>query len=272
MAKFYPQWRNENSLRQYPFEDSATCTSLDGKLKLAESWLVDAAFFVRGATLPLRLGRVTVSGDSAHLAIVDNNGAEVGLAKAIKNDLKPIKVTNSIGQWCGTLVPGTNANYALFTAGNGTYQFNTGDAEFVVSCVLSLPTNSGLAMLTNDLGQQYIPSDLVLVGEGGVQLETMDATEYQVNGTTEAVKLIRIHAMGDPQYLHSLCTADETRRPTRFIKQLTFQYGTQSHTCAPDKGGNILILADTIKAGAAALQVLATSSGINVRLPGKSIG
>lgn len=271
MAKFYPQWRNENSQRQYPFEDSASCTSLDGRLVLQPRWLVDAAFFVREVELPLRLGSVTLSVDSATLTIVDNNGTLVGSATATKGDVKPIRVLDDLDQWCGTLVVGEDANYSLFTTADGTYQFGAGDSEFAVSCVLSLPSASGLSMLTNDLGQRYIPSDLILVGEGGVQLESQETTEFQPNGRTESVQLVRVHATGDPQFLQALCTADETRRPTRFIKQAVFQYGGQTHSCEPDQLGNILILADTSAAANAALQVLSTSTGLNIRLPGKGL-
>jgi len=245
-------------------------SSLDGLLVLPDYWLVDAAFFVSGAQLPLMLSEIVVFGDTATLTISDVNFVPVGTAVAVKGDYKPIKVVDSLGQWRGTLVVGKEANFPLFAAGDGTYKFGIGDAELVASTTLSLPADAGLTSLTNEFGQSMITTELVFVGETGVQLEVVGAQEYLTSGEIVDIQLLRIHAMGNSQYLHQLCTADESQRPTRFIRELVFQYGTTTHRCKPI-GGSAFILADTDDPDGTALQVSQSADGIQIHLPGKPI-
>lgn len=270
MAKYYPQWRNENSIRSYPFEETALRQSNEDAFIIPNNWLVDACFFVSSVSAPLYLSSINVFGFEAVIIISDSSGIEVGRATIDRSSRRPIKISNQLGDWVGTLVTGMEANHPIFSLGDGVYEFGESQTTFVASCIFSLPTDIGVSYLTNSYGQVYTSSELVFVGEQGIQLEVSPAQEYQTLNRIIDVDLMRIHAIGDPQFLQRNCD-ENTRRPRRFIREIVFQYGDQTHICFPDESGNILIVAESSSVEDTALQIRSQSDGVVFRLSGKSI-
>lgn len=270
MSQYYPPWRNENSLRRYPFEDTATLVSEDESLILPDDWLVDAAIFVRGAVLPMRISKIAVLNDLATIVISDAESTDFGEVTLLRGSGDNLKLVDSSGDWVGTLVCGDNLHYPIFEAGDGTFYFREGTTEFVSSVVLNLPANRGLLSFSNIYGKSGGQGDVYFVGESGVQLETVQTDEYRQDGTILPVTLIRIHVMGDPQHAHVNCT-ESTRRTSRPIRELVFQYGTQTHSCFPDADGNVIIIAGTAASSESALYVNPSPYGLTVNLPGKRI-
>lgn len=269
--QYYQPWRNENSQRKFPFEDSATLSSLDGSFVLTDATFVDAAISCRGANLPIRIGSVSVVGYRATIVIVDRLGVELGQGHTdvgTTSDVVSLKTVD--GNFLGSLTLGDNSNYDLFSRGDGVFTFGSGDSDFVASCVLNMPVDRGLLSFRNAFGAVGGRGDIHMVGEFGVQLEASQSSEVSQTGEIVPVLLIRAHAMGDPQYVHRACN-DVTRRNSRPITELVFQYGSSTHVCKPDAQGNVIIVAATAAVSESALQTNPIETGLKINLPGRPL-
>lgn len=270
-GKFYPPWRNENANRRYPFSDTATMLSTDGSFEIPDSLFVDAAISARGASLPIYLSDISVVGRTARVSLRDSSGVEVGTGETeMGTDLDVMKFTDSSGRWVATFTFGPNSNYDLFSHGDGAFVFVEGATDIVISAVLNLPVDKGLLSFTNAFGVSAVYGDVYMVGEYGVQLETSQEAEVQPDGTITSVILIRAHAVGDPQFIQRSCD-DASRRISRPITELVFQYGSSTHSCKPDADGNIVIVATTAATTESALQAVPIDTGLSINLPGKRL-
>jgi hypothetical protein len=271
MSKFFPPWRNQNAGRRYPFCDTATLVASEGDVMLSDATFVDAAISVKDAKLPVRIGRLLIVGQTATLYLVDADGIELGIGSTEMGTNSDVVALRSVdGTWIGTLVFGVDSNYSLFAYGDGEFVFDAGATDFVISTVLNMPGNRGLLALSNSFGDIGGFGDIHLVGEYGVQLETSQQQELQMDGSIVDVTLIRVHAMGDPQFQQRNCS-EQNRRTTRPITELVFQYGTSTHSCSPDDGGNVIIVAATAAVSESALQTIPQQGGLMINLPGKRI-
>lgn len=265
---YYPQWRNENAQRAYPFEETSSLVDQSGQLGLLPDWLVDASLAPLTGKAPFSLGQLILDGENLTLTIQDSSRLIVGTGTARRNSSDPIAIHNADGHLIGTLVVGAGANYPLYMMGDGIYDFGSGYADFVLDTVFDLSNLTGFFGFEL-AGQTYNGGDLVFVGEGGVQLAVEDTLEQKNDGQL-AVKRMRIHAVGDPQFLSRDCN-DDSQRPTRFVREIVFQYGKFTHVCKPNSLGNILLLADSPSTDAPALQVLNSPQGIIIHLAGKGL-
>lgn len=265
---FYPQWRDRNAETSYPFADDASLASQDGRLQLTTDWLVDAAIYAAAATAPVHISTIVVVGNRATIFLMDSEFRPLGSGVATKLSESPIAVYDGDSQPVATLVPSNSANASLFAAGDGTYQFSSTDLRFVASTTLQAPA---VAFGGFRIGDTVLTGNrLVLVGERGIQLTVEETSEVTGDGQTQAVSLIRIHAMGDPQALMAACS-DPARLPPRPIRQVVFQYGDYTQVCEPDALGNILILSASPSVADSALRVLQQASGLVFVLTGASI-
>lgn len=242
--------------------------STDGLLTLLDRWLVDAALYPPAGEAPFSLDLITVQESVAAITLVDRDGLLIGLATCGRSDTRPIAIYSPDGQLVGQLVPGPDANHTIFAAGDGQYRFGPGRADLVASVVMDLSAFGGFTSFSVD-DQTVQTNDLVLVGEYGVQLTVEDTTAVQPDGSVTPVIRVRLHAVGDPQYLTRVCE-DNSRRPLRFVREVVFQYGDFTHVCHPQNGG-VLMLAGSPSSSETALQVQSLADRINVRLRGKAL-
>jgi hypothetical protein len=269
MVKYYPEWRNQNAYRRYPFGDLTTLTSQSG-YQIADHWLLDACFSIRTGPAPVHLASITVLDNEATIEFADADQQVFGTVVTNRGTVGTVAVRDQFGDWIGTLVLGPEGNHPLFQSGDGVFEFEPVDTELVLSAVFQQSSERSVTVLQDPYGKQFQDSRLVLVGENGVQLQVLDADEYQPDGTVGPVTVMRLHITGDPQSLARLCQ-DSSRRPGRFIRQIVFQSGDKTHVCAPDQHGNILMVAATPDTLESALQVNSVDNKIEVRLAGKRI-
>ena len=262
------EWRSQNSARCYPFEDAALLRSADGKLPLINAWLVDAALYPLRGRAPFSIGDLTVEDTDFTLTIIDADQQLIGQGTASRSSARPIAIYGEDSQLVGSLVPGPDANHSLFTAGDGTFRFGPGRADFVASTVMDMSSFSSFFGFQVGADRQ-LSGELLFVAEDGVQLTVEDTQEPQADGSIRDVQRLRFHAVGDPQFLSGACE-DISRRPLRFIREVVFQYGDYTHICTPQRGG-ILILAGSPSGSDTALQIVTRSGGITVRLRGQSL-
>jgi hypothetical protein len=230
--------------------------------------LIDAAIFCTSGEAPYSIGEIDIDASEATIRLFDASGNVVGEGVADQTDTRPIPIYD--GQvHCATLVPGEDANHALFVAGDGEYSFPIGAASFAASCVLPLASLGGFFGFR--IGNDSINGgNIAIVGEQGVQLTAGEEVEVSASGEQVDVTRVQIHAVGDPQFLTRQCN-DISRRPLRFIREVVFQYNDFTHVCKPDELGSILMLADSPATTESALQIRPTEEALIIRLAGKSI-
>ena len=267
-SRFYPQWRDLNAVLSYPFEDGATLLDNSGVLLLSNDWLVDAAVYSPIAIGVVHVSRVVVDGAIATVFLLDGERQLLGTGLIDRFSSNPIAVLDGDGQPVATLVPSDTANSPIFAVGDGDFSFLATATSFVASCILHSPfaTVSGFRTDADVLAG----SNLVLVGERGIQLTVEDAGEIDAAGQLVPVKLIRAHAVGDPQSLTRDCL-DPARRPTRFVRELVFQYGNMTHVCQPDSLGNVVLIAESSSVDDSSLRIQVLPSELRIELLGRSV-
>lgn len=265
---YYPQWRDENAEIRYPFEDESTMLDSFGQVMLLDDWLVDAAIYSPVAQPPVYLRQVKISGNVAYLSLSDAIGQDIGTGIASRQSAAPIAVRDANGLPVATLVPSSTNHANLFAPGDGTFQFTAQATSFVSSCVLE---NPAAALQGFRVGSEiYLQNEMIFVGETGVQLTMDDTEEVDVNGVTHDVALLRVHAVGDPQRLARECS-DPSRRPSRFIREVVFQYGDFTHSCVPDQYGNMVFVSGSPAVSDSSLRIQNFENKIRLDLMGQSI-
>lgn len=267
-SRYYPQWRDENAVIDYPFNDGSTLTDTSGQLYLTFDWLIDAAIYSPIAIAPVHISRITIDGNEAFVYLQDQFQQDIGVGIVDRLSGNPIAVRDAENQPVATLVPSYSNNSAIFSLGDGDFFFDPTAAEFVASCVLQAPQQAVSGFAVGD--DQLVSANLILVGERGIQLTVEPVDEIDVNGNAIAVQLVRVHALGDPQALTRQCD-DISRRPTQFIRELVFQFGDTTHICSPDNMGNVLLLAESESATNSALKITSQVGEIRFQLAGRSI-
>lgn len=266
--EYYPQWRDENAERLYPFEDTASLVSSNGLLKLQDRWLVDAAIYPVTGVAPYSVLSVRIDNNTCFVTLGDSEGTVIGVGATKRTDTRPLAIKDG-STFVASLVVGEDANHSLFEAGDGDYLFDQGAATFVNSCVMPLTQILGFSGFT--VGNETLNGgSIAIVGEHGVQITTSLELEQQTGQRQAEVVRVRIHAMGDPQYLTRNCE-DISRRPLRFIREVVFQYNDYTHSCKPNELGNVTMLAGSASASDPALQIRPTGEAVIIRLSGKSI-
>lgn len=265
---YFEQWRDANSAIAYPFGDESSRRSLDGRVKLPDDWLVDAAIYSPLLEGMPYLSLVEIKSGKATLTLSDADGESLGTGETDQSSVNPIAIYDLDGQPVATLVTGAAGSSPLFAIRDGSYRFAPDATEFVISCVL-WPADTGFKGFEID-GERIIGAEINLVGERGIQITTETTVEVQPSGEAIPVELIRFHALGDPQYLTRECQ-DPAQRPNRFVRELVFQYGEFTHICKPDKSGNILFFAGSPTATSSALKITTSANKLSIGLVGNSI-
>lgn len=265
---YHPQWRDENAEIRYPFEDECTLSDHSSQLFLTDDWLVDAAVYSPVAQPPVYVSRIEVYGNSARVELSDSVGQLLGHGMIVKQSTMPIAVLDSNDLTVATLVPSESANASVFSAGDGEFLFSPAATTIIASCVLENPAASLQGFRVGD--ELYLQNEIILVGEGGVQLTMEAVQEVDAQGDTNDVSLVRIHAVGDAQRLTAECD-DPSRRPARFIQEVVFQYGDMTHSCFPDEYGNIVLMSASPAVEDSALRVQNMDNRIRLELMGRGL-
>jgi hypothetical protein len=111
---------------------------------------------------------------------------------------------------------------------------------------------------------------LWLIGHNGVVLQTESRTIVE-NGLTLSVTVVRVDAVGDPNFLQRLCSPDLYAAP-RFVKKLVFQQGTRQHVAFPNDRGDVQITGSQTAAADTILRVTPSERGLAIRTVGQTLG
>lgn len=267
-SRYYPQWRNQNTNSPYPFADEASLRSNSPEFVLTNDWLVDAAIYSPIAVSPVHISRVVVDGNIATVTLTDSVQQLVGTGVITRFSGNPIAIYDANQQPVATLVPSEASNSIIFSTGDGDFRFVEEATVFASSCVLQSPFASLSGFRVQD--QTLVEADIVLVGERGVRLTVEESQEFDAAGQPQTVQLVRAHAIGDPQAITRICD-EAANRPTRFIRELVFQYGNITHVCRPDELGNVLLVSESASVADSALRILVQPGEIKLELLGRSV-
>ena len=248
MNVFFPEWRNVNGLRKYPFADTATLTATTG-----EQWqvgtLLDARIFTIGAALPLRLTSLIVAGTKVTFILGDENTAELATGSydiAVDYD-GLVKLLDSNQRPAGTLVLAADRAAGLLGWGQGPFTFGHDALPFAVAAVTALP-DSGVTALV-PAGSTALAGEVWVVGGNGVVVR-------QQSGA------VRVDVVGSPYYARAKCQAlGQTYYAPPCLKSINHLF--------PGKTGNFGILPglqnpDNI------LRVTPETNGVRISLAGSS--
>lgn len=249
----YPQFRDEQEASRYPFADTATLVSIDGKLTIANDAFVDAVFFVIGAAGRLYLSSIAVTAESVKLTVGD--GIKVTVATATYSITNPptdgvVAFFDDYGRPAGYLLATADALATFAVATITTYSFARTATEFVAGVVI--PANEpGVRGLLTPSGE-LLTGDVWLVGDQGVVLRKEPDTE----------NVIRVDVIGIPLYKRALCEPFGDFQTKKFLRTI--------NGCGPDDYGNFTITATGHQVADTVLRVYPKDGAIVIETASRS--
>jgi hypothetical protein len=234
--QIFPTWRDENASGPYPFTDSSTLVDLTGNVNVPASAFVDASFWVPDPSLPLFLLSIEVRPRSIVVTVANN------LSRPIASGVWPpptgfdrslIPLTDNQDNQVGLLVGKEAGLSSLLKLAQGTYFFSPSIASFVISTCLIFGDDAAQRNVSGELLPEQ--GDVYIVGERGIQLETRPGSEV-IKGEIVDITKVYVHAVGDPLSARAVCEANQRFVEKRFITEVVFQKGQQTHRCAPING------------------------------------
>lgn len=279
----YPEWYDQFEYTRFPFEDTATLTTYDGRV-LPETTFLDARFNLVDAQHGVYLSTVIVEEGKITLWLGDPTNAQIAWAEVDPASLdQRVPFTDLLGRRVGLFVTRPRA-LSLFRAwGIGTYEFPVQATRLAASTYIILPTTAVNGFLLDD--GTIVTGHVALVGGEGVVFQVGPA---QLTGPCgelleTGVDQITMHVVGDPLFKRKLCAPEEDFASPRFIQQLCFAVpGREGDPHYPDKPaeilccqpgelGDIKISAGQNDAETSILRVRVTSEGILLETIGETI-
>jgi len=247
----FPPWRNEQYFSRYPFVDSASLKNSAG-VEIDNALFDDAVIHPMGGAAGAFLGMISVSGRVITFHIYDSENGETAhgdfdFDSADTPQAGLIKLVDNYGRPAGALVSDHDRLTALAGVyGEGEYEFERAQTEFVAAVVIPLPNIAVSGFLLPD--GTAIGGDVWLVGENGVVLTLEDGA-------------IRVDIPGDPYAKKKDC--DEQDQPldpfcgVRTINEIP-----------PDENGDFKLTIGGNEATDPALRIEQEASMIKIKLLG----
>lgn len=247
---FFPQFRDELELTQYPFVDNATLTTTDGTLILQNDTFLDASLYPIGAAAHVYISSITLGPDYAIITLGDAVSPEI--ATATFNPLSPpvlLAFADKYERAAGILVS-DSLRLSRFTSWPvGTHTFSAAATEFAASCVISMPDPGVRGLATPD-GLLYV-DDIWIVGDNGV------VVREDGEGT------LRIDVVGDPLFMRKLCSPINLFNPPLFV--------TTINSCPPDNLGNFNLIVGANSNAEPVLRIYADTDGLHIDAAGATL-
>lgn len=226
----FPDFRDEQRDSRYPFTDSASLQSEDGRVEIARDTFIDAAFHVINATSRLYISSVDVTPRLVTISIGDRLTSVVAQTSfnptpigALASGALP--VYDKLGRPAGALIA-TPDNLALFSGwAAGTYNFLPEAAEFVSTT--SIPANEPGVRGITPASKELLTGDIWLVGDAGVT--------FRHEGVQDGKQIIRVDITGVPLFNRYQCVPFNRFQPKSFVRTI--------NNCPPDEYGNFTFTA-----------------------------
>ena len=243
----YPDFRDETENTRYPFADSATLTSVDGAVKIAQNTFIDAVLYPIGAGPGLHITRIETTPTRVRIVIADAEGTGDYIATYSPQDSSatPLTIVDEYDRPAGCIVADSE-KLASFGTQFATYEFNRTATEFAASVII--PTTEPGVRGIKTPKSNLLTKDVWLIGDMGVQL------------TPVGSDTIRIDIIGEPLYKRALCDGNIDFPPKKYLKTI--------NGVPPDIFGNFIITPLRAQAPDSILRIYHAMNGIIVETVG----
>lgn len=205
MTTVFQQYRNENRHRRYPFADSATLTSDDGR-RLPADFMIDAMLYVIDATGPLYMSELDLESciayftDAATRKVCAWTQWISGAGSATVYDVSGFEREAGIIVFGGAGAPEVSAGSVL--------KFAAAATPFCPACCVPL-RQTGVRGLRSESDGLLATGHVLLLGQGGVQILTyVDA---------EGRSVARLNIVGAPPAPATDCDGSVLIRSIRVV-------------------------------------------------------
>jgi hypothetical protein len=276
-AILFPEWRDSNRDRNFPFSDSATLiglTTSGDSIPVPRQMLLDARIQVIGGREQQYLSEIRIAGNQLRFTIKDVNDVAcfADYIPGESDDL--LELYDAYERAAGVLVIDPVQVQLLFGLNVSSLTFNVESGEFASTCVTPVPEMGVSALLLNN---QRLTGDIWLVGGPGVALSIVRSpigSDQQIIERAfdnpydmDAAYVIRIDAVGDPYANMRECLSIEGGKVSirTFLKTINAGGGILG---TPDARGNFVITPGSYEAYDNPVRVVSEANGIRVSVVG----
>ncbi|RIZ71239.1 MAG: hypothetical protein D0530_04755 [Methylococcales bacterium] len=219
----YPEWRDSNRHRRFPFDDGSTLLGSTG-LRLPDGVVLDARIYPNAVDTTVYLYQLVPSGNTIVITLAIDPAVIVCTGvfdRSVQSDV--VELFDPQGRPAGVLVVDP---YLLSTFVTDTISFTQTQATFAPTVVTPMPY-PGVSGITIAGTSTVFTGDVWLVGGEGVILsKTLDGA-------------IRVDIVGEPLFVRkSYFDAFQEYQPLKFIKTI--------NGLLPDAYGNFNIVAGVV--------------------------
>ena len=255
------QWRDEQGDSKYPFADTATLISTNGKV-LNKAIFVDGNIYPIGGSDNMYLTSIVVGTSTVTLYI--GTLADEQLCSGEFDPLSPPSVVRLEDAWeraAGILVSDALLLAEFQSWEPGTYGFDIAAARFAASVCIPTPEIGVRGLITED--GELFTGDVWITGEDGIVIRE-DIAESDAD-----IRVIRIDVVGDPLFRRLLCegTAQSPLGPVDLFS--TLNYLKTINGMGPDQYGDWKITAGDNKAEDTILRIYPTPEGVKFEVVGE---
>jgi hypothetical protein len=227
----FPDFREEQRDSRYPFVDTATLVSGDGRVQIERDTFIDAVFHIINATNRIHISSVVVTTQNVTINLGDEFNTRVASVSFFPTPVQDtqsgaLQIFDPLGRPAGTLV--TAAEKLSLFAGwaIGTYEFDVAATEFVATTVI--PANEpGVRGVKTTSTQNLMTGDIWLIGDGGVT--------FRHEGVKDGKQIIRVDITGVPLFQRYQCLPFDRFQSKNFVRTI--------NNCPPDEYGNFTLTA-----------------------------
>jgi hypothetical protein len=263
------EWRRENADTAYPFSETVSLKSQDGRVILHGTF-IDAVISPVGGQAGLCITKVTVTNELVTITIGDivNRNRCTGSFGVI-NPPDSVELQDEYGRPAGLLVSEALRLASLQSWGLGEHVISPGNAEFVAAVCCPTPEVGLRGFILPD--GTVVSGEVWLVGDAGVVLRVENDTgpvrcQPEVDGV-----VIRVDVVGDPLFRRRLCAGAVDYRVPRFIQAVRILYPGGQFTVTPDDAGDLSLTPFNSLAADTALRVRPKQNGMIMEMAGAPV-
>lgn len=263
------EWRRENESTAYPFSETASLKSQDGRVLLHGTFL-DAIISPVGGQAGLCVTKITITNELITVTIGDvaNRNRCTGSFSLISTP-DSIELFDVYGRPAGLLVSEALRLVALQSWGLGEHNINPGNAEFVAAVCCPTPEVGLRGFLLPD--GTVVSGEVWLVGDAGVILRVeSDTSPVPCQPEVDGI-VIRVDVIGDPLFRRRLCAGAVDYRVPRFIQTVRILHSEGEFELTPDEHGEVNLSPFNSLATDTALRVRPKPNGMIIEMAGSPV-